>query len=601
MALLTKADARGEAEPNTFNLPRGDALRRELVKVFRRQRQAVLRFARTGRKSAAPALETKQEPADPPAEFPSLYDFGMGALSVAERMTPLLRATWEEAAGKFAPTVGLDPDAWSVVDANTERMIRDAALAFSGKMNATTSLALDEAMKRTREALTAGVVDRGESLDLLTKRINAVFDQAETWRARRIAQTETARAVHAAQEQTAIRSGVVRGWKWLLSEDACPLCQTIARRAPAVRLGQPFAVVGDDPHYSTIKFPPLHPHCNCTTEAVLDVDDQPAWSPTLHQPKPEPEDLPEPPKPKPTPEPKPTKPKPIPKPTEPPIPAPEPEPPSPAPEPAPKPEPALDEPETPGPRKRPPPPKAPPKPAREPRPVGTPVGDALKPSAKLTPIVAANVKGAVESIAAVHGDGALKPIPVQPYKGEIGILGEFWRNNGVAMKIKISAAGSHQRLTTAHEIGHFLEWSAIPKTIPSAVGGKPFQAQTVERRWETDPLTKPWLDAMRSTKAYQRNSAIAGQKAVVLKRPDGSTTRYIVDKKYANYLNSPEECFARAYAQYIALRSDDPAMRAELDAGRKSDPLWAQQWADDDFEPIAREFDSLFAKLGWRK
>lgn len=293
MAVLTKAARRRlRVERNTYNLPTGEPLRRALVKAFRVQRRAVLAWARTGEtgKALGP-LRTKVEPPDSPLSWPGWDAFGLGPRSLAKRMTPLLQLVWDKSARLFAPRVGLDPDEWSVVDPNTRRMIEEAALAFSEKTLATTSLQIEDAIAKTRAELIAGVVERGESVEALTKRINGVFDQAETWRARRIAQTETSRAVHAAQEQTAIASGVVAGWKWLLSEDACPLCKTIARRAPFVRLGQPFAITSDDPHYGTVKAPPLHPHCNCTVTEVLDVDaDGVAWSATLQRPTPEPED-----------------------------------------------------------------------------------------------------------------------------------------------------------------------------------------------------------------------------------------------------------------------------------------------------------------------
>jgi len=280
-------------ERNTYNLPTGEPLRRELVRTFRVQRAAVLHWVETGltgpTKGGRP-LATKGV-FDWLWKWPGWDAFGLGRLKFADRMTPILQAVWDKAARKFAPRVGLDPDEWSVVDPHTRAMIERAALAFGDSTLRTTSLAIEDALRKTREELTAGVVDRGESVDQLTQRINRIFDQAETWRARRIAQTETARAVHAAQEQTALQSGVVAGWKWLLSDDACPLCKTVARRAPAVRLGEPFAVVSTDPNYGTVKFPPLHPHCNCTVLEILDVDAAATkWAPTLVNPVPEPED-----------------------------------------------------------------------------------------------------------------------------------------------------------------------------------------------------------------------------------------------------------------------------------------------------------------------
>ena len=266
-----------EGRSNPFRLPRGEPLRRALAGVFEQQRKAILTYLTTGRKDEAGNL---------PFHWPDCHDFGLGALDLSRRFTPLLQLTWEAAAARFAPRVGLDPNSWTVVNPHTERMIDEAALAFSDSMNATTGQALDRALARTREELTEGIVARGEALPALTKRLNAIFDGAARYRARAIAWTETSRAVHAAQEAAAVASGVVAGWRWLLSPDACPICVAIAARAPAVRLGHAFAVIGDNPHYSLVKHPPAHVHCNCALEEVLDVDEQPAWHDTLHQPEP---------------------------------------------------------------------------------------------------------------------------------------------------------------------------------------------------------------------------------------------------------------------------------------------------------------------------
>lgn len=252
-------------------------LRTELAGVFERQRRAIIRYMRTGKKDQGPPI---------PDGFPGFDDFNLGALAMSGRMTPLIRMIWDDAADSFAPRVGLDPDSWSVVNPHTERMIEEAALAFCEATNATTSQDLADATAKLRDELRAGIVDAGESLTELTKRVNAIFDQATTSRARTIAWTETARAVHAAQEQAAMASGVVAGWKWLLSGDACPLCVAIAARMPAARLGQAFAVIGSDPNYSEVRFPPAHPHCGCTLVEVLDTDPQPEWGATLHDPDP---------------------------------------------------------------------------------------------------------------------------------------------------------------------------------------------------------------------------------------------------------------------------------------------------------------------------
>ena len=211
---------------------------------------------------------------------------------MSERMVPLIEAIWEDAGQSFNARLGLDPESFSVVNPNTREAIERSSLDFCESTNATTHLDLEAALEATRDALAEGLIQRGDSVADLTKRVNDIFSAAETWRARRIAASEASRAYHSAQEMSAAQSGVVTGWKWLLSEDACPLCQTVARRVPAVRLGQAFAVVGDNPAYSVVKHPPLHPGCQCSLEEVLDIDRQPEWAATLDQPQPEEQDLP---------------------------------------------------------------------------------------------------------------------------------------------------------------------------------------------------------------------------------------------------------------------------------------------------------------------
>lgn len=286
----TRRPKRREGTANTFGLPRGHAIRKALVGVFREQRKAALNAVR--REKAFKALDGH----DPLAGL-NLPDFGPGSLKMSERMTPLLEVLWDHAGRKFNSRLGLDPDAWKVTDPHTQRMIETASLNFCESTNQTTTLALQDALKRTREELVAGVVESGESLAKLTKRVNTVFDQAERWRARRIAASEASRAVHSAQEESARQSGVVAGWEWLLSADACEFCQTVGRRAKFVPLGQPFAVVGDNPTYATVRQPPLHPSCQCTTAPVLKPEyggpEKVDWAPTLDQPEPEAEDYPE--------------------------------------------------------------------------------------------------------------------------------------------------------------------------------------------------------------------------------------------------------------------------------------------------------------------
>jgi len=108
------------------------------------------------------------------------------------------------------------------------------------------------------------------TLSSLTKRVNAVFNNASSYRAERIARTEASRALHLGQRMEAQDSGVVKGYRWLLSADVCPICVDIAANMPEIPLDGKFGTVGTGV-YSDVWAPPAHPNCMCTiTEILID-------------------------------------------------------------------------------------------------------------------------------------------------------------------------------------------------------------------------------------------------------------------------------------------------------------------------------------------
>jgi len=79
----------------------------------------------------------------------------------------------------------------------------------------------------------------------------------------------------------------------------------------------------------------------------------------------------------------------------------------------------------------------------------------------------------------------------------------------------------------------------------------------------------------------------------------GSSILMSFGKERAEYYLSPEELWARSYAQYIAKKSGNKAMLAEL-AKLQDDPI-PSQWSDDDFIEIEKAIDELFKERGWLK
>lgn len=194
---------------------------------------------------------------------------------LANSARPYIELYYKQEAREFASRVGADADYWSVVNPRLKDAIDKAVLKFAESTNATTSMELSEAIERLRDELRDGLI-AGEPVRELTQRVQEVFDRAEQTRAMTIATTETSRAVHEAQVLSGEASGVVVGWRWLLSEDACEICLDIASSTPVIPLGGMFAVVGTDPDYSSVRFPPAHPHCMCGVTEILDTDEDAA-------------------------------------------------------------------------------------------------------------------------------------------------------------------------------------------------------------------------------------------------------------------------------------------------------------------------------------
>jgi hypothetical protein len=67
-------------------------------------------------------------------------------------------------------------------------------------------------------------------------------------------------------------------------------------------------------------------------------------------------------------------------------------------------------------------------------------------------------------------------------------------------------------------------------------------------------------------------------------------------------LTSADEIWARSFAQFVAMRSGDLTLMAELAelrTGSLRGMYYLLQWTDEDFRPIADEIEALFEELGW--
>jgi SPP1 gp7 family putative phage head morphogenesis protein len=232
-------------------------------------------------------------------------------------------------------------------------------------------------------------------------------------------------------------------------------------------------------------------------------------------------------------------------------------------------------------------------PVRPVGPAGTPVSAALQlPKGKY----GQSLQVTLDAIDKVHGDGPLPTIPVEATSSR-GRQGAFWVNTrtGEALKITVSRNADAPAFTLAHEAGHFLD--AYGVNVGGAIRG-------ASASGSNEAAIKEWRQAVVNSRATKelKGTYIKGSVPVTL--PDGVKTTYPVDARYIQYVLGTDEQWARSYAQYVAVRSGDPTLLAQLNTVRdrhNGQVYYATQWADDDFEPIAAAFDTLFAQLGWRR
>jgi len=209
-------------------------------------------------------------------------------------------------------------------------------------------------------------------------------------------------------------------------------------------------------------------------------------------------------------------------------------------------------------------------------------------------VAAAPLRRVLDAIDAIHGDGQINRFPVTlvpglPSQG----AARFLAGRVVEMQVKTDAV--NPELTFAHELGHVVDRvgagrGATMFTLPGHL--------TTNQRQRVQDLATSITDSQAYTDLMQRAATIV-QRGF----SHGPLTRTEVGELiYIDYLAQLDECFARAYAQYIAVESGDATMRRQLAAARQRGGAMVyhpRQWDDEDFTPIASAIRALFHAMGW--
>ena len=145
----------------------------------------------------------------------------------------------------------------------------------------------------------------------------------------------------------------------------------------------------------------------------------------------------------------------------------------------------------------------------------------------------------------------------------------------------LSRLGPFAELTLTHEIGHFLD---------HALGNF-----SVYLSCEPDSMFSGVRQALESTRAIT-------QMRVALQQDSALT---LMEHYQLQYWLDEREQWARAYAQYIAVKSGDAQLLQDLETSRnlgaqhKPDVFRCIQWDADDFAPVAVAVERMFQELGW--
>jgi len=243
-------------------IPANGRIKRNLQKAFRRQRRALLMIIDRQTKSLTKGL---------PEAFT-----GIEAWLTANASDELQRMLWDnkpvveliaqQEARSVLGRVGASDVVFDVKDPHVQAAVDRLILRFCEATNAATNREIGSAIAELRQSLGAGL-DEGEGIRELTRRVEGIFDKASQYRARRIAATETSRAVHFGQQLGAEQSGVVTGKQWIASTDGCPLCLSL--HGTIVPLSGQFPHDPEPGPYSGRPFPPAHPNCRCDMIEVV--------------------------------------------------------------------------------------------------------------------------------------------------------------------------------------------------------------------------------------------------------------------------------------------------------------------------------------------
>lgn len=198
---------------------------------------------------------------------------------------------------------------------------------------------------------------------------------------------------------------------------------------------------------------------------------------------------------------------------------------------------------------------------------GVALGDALiKQTGTATTKI---VDRALALVDTVHGDGTL---PFTPIIDSTRRDAFAWYTPG---RVEISIRpGRGDSFSVIHELGHWLDHQAIGGTVGS------YSSQILDT-----PAIRAWWNVVTDSDHWAE---------VTRWRPTRPAAR-----EFRGYLLRPRELWARSYSQYVATKTADPMVLAQLADFRNAGVGVPLQWSDQDFGPVGEAVEAVLHSQGW--
>ncbi len=157
---------------------------------------------------------------------------------------------------------------------------------------------------------------------------------------------------------------------------------------------------------------------------------------------------------------------------------------------------------------------------------------------------------------------------------------------GRGIQIKISSNSKNKEFTLLHEIGHIIDNQALgTKGVNESEQPKSLLISILQAIEKTGLIME--LRKMQKRKKMMYNNRL------IQILPD--------DYIRLNYYLQPKELWARAYTQYIIIKSENTYLKEQLSSEYQREAIFKTQWLENDFENVIFEIETFLIQQKWKE